>query len=152
MMGHKVSTPVVHDKHQNTAQPGSKGTLDSAPEGTILRGTHSITSSTNFVSRQALSGTTVDGCWLRSYEEDKRHLTTLQFPHPEWTGNLGPGQGRTSCRNICSVRHPRLCWHLHRVIATKGVSESKGPPTHQRCRRGVVRRCDGPGLAQRSRA
>ena len=29
----QIVNPVVHDKHQNTAQPGSKGTLDSAPEG-----------------------------------------------------------------------------------------------------------------------
>jgi hypothetical protein len=61
VMGHKVSTPVLHDKHQGTAQPGSKGIPDSAPEGIILRGTHSIPSSTNTVSQQALVGTRADG-------------------------------------------------------------------------------------------
>ena len=61
MMGHRVSNPVMHDKHQNTAQPGSKGTPDSAPEGLIFRGTQSIASSTNTVRRQALLDRHADG-------------------------------------------------------------------------------------------
>ena len=58
MMGHRVSTTVMHNKHQNTAQPRSKGTPDSAPSGVTLHGTHFIASITDTKPRQALTSMT----------------------------------------------------------------------------------------------
>ena len=70
MMGQRMSTPVMHDKLQNTTQPRSKGTPDSAPQGINLhpldrRVRRQLTRSTEFDWNDALTG-----CW--SIRDDRR--------------------------------------------------------------------------------